>query len=129
MCLTNSQDSNSLNLKKPENTASATNWAQSHQLRFSRSTGSSLTLAWKTRASEDSFMCKHSPLSLQNHQALTRKVVLKAGLCRNHPFSPGLAENSNGALWLQSQCSESTAEVIHSAVHFEIVQPFIIPKN
>ena len=63
MCLTNSQDSNSLNLKKPENTESATNWAKIHQLRFSRSTGSGLTLAWKTRGSQDSLMCKHSLLS------------------------------------------------------------------
>lgn len=38
-------------------------------------------------------------LPLQKHKALTRKVVLKAGLCCNHPFGPGLTENGNGALW------------------------------
>ena len=72
MCLTDSQDSNSLNLKKPENTKSATNWAQIHQLRFSRSTGSGLTPA------QDSFMYKNSPLSpSKTTRHLRGKLYLK----------------------------------------------------
>lgn len=38
-------------------------------------------------------------LPLRKYKALTRKVVLKAGLCRNHPLGPGLTENGNSALW------------------------------
>ena len=52
----------------------------------------------KTGRSQDNFTCEQSPLPLQKHKALTREVVLKAGLCRNHPFGPGLTENGNSTL-------------------------------
>ena len=78
--LTNFRDSNFLNLKKPRNTGSATNWAKIiSQFSFSRPIGSGWTLAWKTRGSQDNFTCKQSPLSLpsKNTRHLRGKLYLK----------------------------------------------------